>query len=249
MPTTAKHQTYLRRHGIRATTTPDRAAHHIAALRTAGLTDAEISTATRIGPTTLYRIAKRHGPITRAVEQRVLATPIPDRRPAVAVGVATIPADGTRRRLQALVVAGFPPVHLGREFGIDRRNLHVLLHGADQRTTLRTAARVMAYYLAVWDQPAERHGVRPTAAARARALGSAHEWAPAAAWDDIDDPQARPDSGVHVSRLVAIVEDTAELARQGYSREGIAGRLGGIGWDAVRQAHRRAGAKLPPLLD
>jgi hypothetical protein len=51
-----------------------------------------------------------------------------------------------------------------------------------------------------------------------------------------------------VSRVRAVVDDAAELAAQGYSREGIAARLG-IGWDAVRQAYRRDGSSLPAMLD
>jgi len=243
---TAKHATYLRRTGVRATVTPDRAAHHIHTLRTAGLRDQQISTITGVSATTLYRIAKRHGPITRATEARILAAPIPASQHTTST--ASIPATGTRRRLQALATAGYPTAWIALRIGIDRRNLTALLHGHDQRTTLRTAHRVTRLYLAHWDSRAEDHGVSPLAAARARRIAAANGWMPAAAWDDIDDPNAVPHLGGDVSRLVAVVEDTAELAAEGLSREGIAARLG-IQWDAVRQAHRRARRILPAFLD
>jgi len=243
---TAKHAVYLRRTGVRATVTPDRAAHHIHALRTSGLRDQQISALTGVGVTTLYRIARRHGPITRATEARILTATVPTA--GTTTSVATIPATGTRRRLQALAAAGYPTAWMARHLGDDRANVHRLLHGHDQRTTLRTAHRVTRLYRAHWDSRADDHGVSPLAAARARRIAAANDWVPAAAWDDIDDPNAVPNLGGEVSRLVAVVEDTAELAAEGLSREGIAARLG-IQWDAVRQAHRRARAVLPAFLD
>jgi hypothetical protein len=243
---TPKHATYLRRTGVRATITPDRAAHHIHTLRTAGLRDQQISALTGVGVTTLYRIARRHGPITRATEARILTAAIP--ATGTTTSVATIPAVGTTRRLQALAVAGYPTAWIAQRTGIDRRNLTPLLHGHDQRTTLRTAHRITRLYLKAWDKPAEQHGVSPTRAANARRIATAHQWAPAAAWDNIDDPLEVPQLGTEVSRQAAVVEDAAELAAEGLSREGIAARLG-IQWDAVRQAYRRARVALPAVLE
>lgn len=47
-------------------------------------------------------------------------------------------------------------------------------------------------------------------------------------------------------RAMVVIEDTAELAWRGLDREQIAARLG-ITWDAVAQAHRRRGIRLPEL--
>ncbi|MFD5564502.1 hypothetical protein [Kitasatospora griseola] len=244
--TSTKHATYLRRTGVRATTTPDTAARHIHRLRAHGLRDPQIATAARIGIATVYRIARRHGPITRAVERRILEVPMPADA-GIANCTATVAAVGTVRRLQALVVNGYPPAVIALRLGMPRQRLHDLLHGRHQRAAVHTAARVSHLYLEWWDQPAEQR-VTSAAAERARTIATAHGWMPAAAWDDIDDPAVEPDLGGNVSRVQAVVEDTAELVLEGLSREGIAARLG-IQWDAVRQAHRRAGVPLPAMYD
>lgn len=237
---------YLRRQGVRATTTPDHAARHIAALRRAGMRDADIATAATISPATLYRIAKRHTPtISRAVEQRILTVPVPD---TPCRSLATTPAHGTARRLQALAVAGYPPHWIARQLHMTRQQAHALLHQHHPAIALRTETRVTALYLAHWDQPPAAAGIALEDTLRAQQLAAQHAWVPAAAWDDIDHPDTVPDLGGHVSRVRAVVDDAAELAAQGYSREGIAARLG-IGWDAVRQAYRRDGSSLPAMLD
>lgn len=246
---TTTYARYLRRQGVRATTSPDRAAHHIALLRRAGMRDPQIAAAAHRSAATLYRIAKRHTPtISRATEAAILAVPVPAQPTPLTGRAATTHSHGTARRLQALVVAGNPPAVLAALLGVGRGHFADLLHQRYPRTSIHVASRVEALYLERWNKPAENHDVPPFAAAEARALASRHGWAPAAAWDDIDHPNTRPDLGGETSRQQAVIQDTAELAAQGYSREGIACRLG-IGWDAVRQAHRRAGVRLPTLLD
>jgi hypothetical protein len=244
MPTTPvltpKHRQYLRVPGRVPAT---RAAAHIRKLRAANLTDTQLRTAAHISISTLHRAAHQHGRIATTTERRILAIPIPP-RPTTATSRATTPPHGTRRRLQALVHAGWPPVTLATTLGIRRARIHLLLHQEHGPVTIATATRVSALFQHLWDQQPEEHGVRPIAAHRARLLAARHGFAPALAWDNIDAADAVPDLGVEVSRVRAVVEDTAELVLEGLSREGIAVRLG-IGWDAVRQAHRRAGVPLP----
>lgn len=248
-PNSAKHVRYLHRQGVTALTAPGRAAHHIHQLRAAGLRDPHIATAAGISCATLYRIARQHTPrITRATEQRILAVTIPDQPITLTGRAATTASHGTARRLQALVVAGNPPAVLATLLDIGRGHLGDLLHQRNPHVAIHTAARITRLYLQRWQQPAEHHGVPAADAAAARALAGRYRWAPSVAWDDIDAPDAAPDLGVEATRQAAVIEDTAELAAQGYSREGIAWRLG-IGWDAVRQAHRRGGMPLPVLLD
>jgi len=249
MPTTPvlspKHRQYLRTHGTpsRRTTNPNRAAAHIQQLRHAGLTDQQIRTAARIGHSTLDTAANRRANISVRTEQRILAVPVPA-GPQRVVSVATVPPHGTRRRLQALIHAGWPPITLAAEIGIHPNQLYRLLHQQHDAVAVRTEAAVTRGFRRLWDQQPEEHGVRPISARRARLLAARHNFAPALAWDDIDAADAVPDLGREVSRVQAVVEDTAELVREGLSREGIAVRLG-IGWDAVRQAHRRAGRPVP----
>lgn len=237
-----KQARYRRAAGHRATCSPDRAAHKINLLRQAGMTDLQIRAAARCGRATYYRAAGQHGPIMRTTEQRILAVSVLEVRPPATT--AGIPPHGTRRRLQALVTAGWPPVVLAAALGMTRQLLCELLHRERDGVALSTAARVEDLFASLWDALPEQHGVRPAAAARARLLAARWGWAPALAWDDLDAPAAAPHFGGVVSRVDAVVEDTAELVAEGLSREGIAARLG-IQWDAVRQAHRRAGLPVP----
>jgi len=242
-----KQARYLRAHGGSATCPPDRAAAHIAALRRAGMTDADIRTAAQVGITAFYRAAGEHGPITRGTERRILAVPVPASS-ALARSVATVAPHGTRRRLQALVYAGWPPPVLAAALGMKLQLLHELLHREHDQVAIRTDAAVSALFSQLWDQRPEAHGVKHATANRARQLAARHGFHPAMVWDDIDAADAQPQYGEEVSRQQAVVEDTAELVREGLSREGIARRLG-IQWDAVRQAHRRAGKDAPTILD
>lgn len=242
-----KQARYRRQAGHRATTAPDRAAAHITTLRAAGMTDLLIRAAARISATTLYRAAGQLGRLTRASERRILAVAVP----AVSApprSLATTAPHGTRRRLQALVYAGWPPPVLAAALDRKVQHVHELLHRDRDRVSLRVEAAVRALFAELWDQQPEQHGVRPAAATRARELAARHGWHPDVVWDDLDDLDALPQYGAETSRQQAVIEDTAELVREGLSREGIAVRLG-IQWDAVRQAHRRAGVDVPLILE
>lgn len=248
MPTTPvlsrKHADYARTTNGPARVNPARAAAHIQQLRRAGLTDRQIRTAAGgLAESTLYRAAQQHARISCITERRILAIPLPT-EPRTIVSLATTPPHGARRRLQALVHTGWPPVVLAAALGLRHARVHVLLSREDAPITVATDTAVRRLFRALWCQQPEEHGVRPIAAHRARLLAARHSWQPALAWDDIDAADAVPNLGAEVSRVRAVVEDTAELVREGLSREGIAARLG-IGWDAVRQAHRRAGVPVP----
>jgi hypothetical protein len=242
--TNSTHARYLRATGHRATCPPDRAATKIDTLRRAGMTDQQIRAAAGCGLRTYYRAAHQQGPIMRTTEQRILAVTVLEVRPPATT--AGVPPHGTRRRLQALVVAGWPPVVLAGGLGMKLQQLHFLLHQERDGVSIRTAARVEGLFGELWDQVPERHGVKGAAAGRARLLAERWGWAPALAWDDLDDPSAAPQWGDVTSRGTSVIEDTAELAAEGLSREGIAARLR-VKWGTVRQAHHRAGVPLPEV--
>ncbi|MFG2913327.1 hypothetical protein ACGF0D_10610 [Kitasatospora sp. NPDC048298] len=228
--------------GIRATVPPHRAAAHIAALRQAGMIDTEIRGAAHIGLGTYYRAARQQGPITRRTEARLLAVRPASSRPPRST--ASVPPHGTRRRIQGLVAAGWPPAVLARTLGMHLQQLHELANRHEQCVAVATAERVRLATRDLWGRQPETCGATHASTARARQLAARHGWHPLAVWDDIDDPDEQPRYGEHESRLTAVVEDTAELIAEGLSREGIAARLG-IQWDAVRQAHRRSGVSTP----
>lgn len=102
-------------------------------------------------------------------------------------GRQLVPAVGTRRRLQALAAAGWPLSVVSTELGFSpSRAGHLLTAPVIHR---RNADLVRRLFDDWWDK-------RPRGSAlsiartlqRARAEG----WAPAAAWDDIDDPAEKP---------------------------------------------------------
>ncbi|KPI09891.1 hypothetical protein OV450_3382 [Actinobacteria bacterium OV450] len=109
------------------------------------------------------------------------------------LGPSTIvDATGTRRRLQALVAAGWPQHHLAMALGMTDNNFSAAI----QRTsvTVRTARAVKALYDKRWSWDPRAHGVDNQAYSRACNHAASRGWAPALAWDDdeIDIPSAKP---------------------------------------------------------
>lgn len=104
-----------------------------------------------------------------------------------------VAATGTHRRLQALVVGGWPKRQLGHRIGWTEANLVALLK--QPRTLARTALLVRDLYDQLWKQDPLEHGVLLHDVNRARNLAASRNWAPVGAWDDdtIDDPAAFPD--------------------------------------------------------
>lgn len=156
------------------------------------------------------------------------------------LGAATIiNATGTRRRLQALIAAGWPQHHLAVRLGMTDSNFGGTLRR--DRTLVRTARAVRALYDDLWRADPLGHGASPAGVTQARNRAAANGWAPAGAWDDdtIDDLAAKPDLGGKVSRQEAIAEDAQWLIEsQDYTREQAAGRLG-VSRDAVNHAISR----------
>lgn len=223
---------------------PDKAARHIHALRLTGMPDAEIMQAASITVSTFYRIVGRAGSIRRHVEQQVLAVKAVPR--SLVGNCSRIDGTGTRRRLQALVAAGWPCNALASRLGADDKYTHEVLTGDGRAVMLRTAAKVNDLFAELCGQRPEAHGVRPVSATRARNLAKRRNWHPAGVWDDIDNPDERPNYGDRTARSAAIVEDVAELVAQGFSRDAIAERLD-ITWNYVQIAHSREGIPMPEV--
>lgn len=103
---------------------------------------------------------------------------------------------GTRRRLQALVAAGWSQSRLARELGITPGNFCAMMRR--ELVTAATARAVCALYDRLWKLPPPEHDQRTRiAASRARRYAAARNWAPPLAWDDdqIDQPGASPCTG------------------------------------------------------
>jgi hypothetical protein len=108
-------------------------------------------------------------------------------------GAVAVDATGTRRRLQALVAAGWPQARLAARLGMLPSNFGVTLSSGQVLTS--TARAVRALYDELWRQDPREHGVGARAYSRARNQAAARQWAPVGAWDDdqIDDPAGFPD--------------------------------------------------------
>lgn len=104
-----------------------------------------------------------------------------------------IDGTGTRRRLQALVAAGWSQSELARRLGTDPANFTKTI--TSDLVAAGTARAVIALYDQLWRADPVEHGVPQRWADTARRLAVAKQWAPIGAWDDdqLDNPDAFPD--------------------------------------------------------
>ena len=158
-------------------------------------------------------------------------------------------AAGTRRRVQALMRAGWALGALGARAGRTRKAMAKIL--TYRNVSPATAAWVRELYDDLWDRPPpEATRLEKGAATKARNYAREHGFAPVGAWDDdpgsphfIDDPDAVPVPGcVRGDRPEwgALTENAVELAGQGEHVEMIAQRLG-VKAKTVERTLQRAG--------
>lgn len=104
-----------------------------------------------------------------------------------------IDGTGTRRRLQALVCAGWTQSELARRMGMNRANFGRTIVGS--LVEAATAKAVRALYDELWRVDPVTDGVPEFRAAAARLIATSNRWAPIGAWDDdrIDAQEAFPD--------------------------------------------------------
>ncbi|WP_099024363.1 hypothetical protein [Mycolicibacterium palauense] len=122
------------------------------------------------------------GRVELATSDQVLAVPLPDR---VIDGGGMVPSVGTRRRLEALMLAGWSGAAIGARLGVTAQS--VSSYRTRAQVTARTAVAVRELCSELWMTP----GSSTHTARRAAASG----WAPFLAWDDIDDPEEQPNLG------------------------------------------------------
>lgn len=138
--------------------------------------------------------------IRRQTAERILAvTAASDTRPA-----RYVDATGSRRRLQALAVMGWPSRDLAARMGA-RDHSTVLDIQSGKLTTVRqsTVDAVRALFDALWDESGP--------STRTRSMAVKRGWQPPLAWDDetMDDPAAGPADAAEpsMSRRDILVED------------------------------------------
>lgn len=127
--------------------------------------------------------------IRPGTEARILAVrPSPDLLGAAAL----VDATGTRRRLQALIAAGWSKQKLASRLGAGPQNFGAMMERP--QVTAATARAVTALYGELqYTLPPHEDYRDKSAWNRARGYAAARNWPPPGAWDDdIDDPAARP---------------------------------------------------------
>lgn len=191
---------------------------HLQDLMNAGAGWLQLQAAAGCSPSTLHSLL--HG--TRPTIRRSTATRILALRPGDCIpGKAPQLAVGSVRRVRALYAIGYTSRAISKASGLDDKTIRDLLAGESTTTIRRVADAVAATYRRLVAQP----GHSQRAIRRARAEG----WHSPAAWDDIDDPQAVPDTGdddTPTPRTTALAEDWDWLRRQGYTRTQAAARIG-----------------------
>lgn len=102
-------------------------------------------------------------------------------------GPQRIPALGTRRRIQALYADGWAMSRIAEVAHLDPYQVRVISRGIPQEVYLSTAQSIeRAFEQLSMAAPIDRF------TNRARAQAQRRGWAPALAWDDIDDPSELP---------------------------------------------------------
>lgn len=177
-----KRRRYLTATGNSLLTDATPVAEHLATLTASG--DALAVIARRLGRSrgTLTRITNgRARTVSRTIANEILAL-TPGRSIAPNSG---IPALGSIRRTRALVALGHTCLTIRAKSGVERTVVSSLLNGHVETVAFSTTQAVAAGY--------RNLGQRAGNSTRSLLRAERELWAPPAAWDDIDDPDALPD--------------------------------------------------------
>lgn len=157
--------------------------HHIERLHAAGWTQAQIARAAGLVHHLIGDVHKGRQMIAKATALAILSVPI---GPAPA-DVRDVDATGTMRRLRALVAIGWPIEQLGPRLGIFPTALGNISRGERDSVRIETADTVALHYQQLSRIPGPSN--------RGRILARKKGWHGPLAWgDNIDDPQAQPDT-------------------------------------------------------
>lgn len=223
------------------------AREHVQQLRSVGTSLQRIATLSGVGYGTVARLAygnasSRQPPTERLrhdTEQRLLN---------LRAGAGTVPpgarveATGSRRRLQALVAAGWPLRTLAQRLGRSPGNLRRTMKA--NLITDACARRISRTYTELHNVPPPGHtAVERARASHARATAREFGWLPPWAWDDIDGD--RDDLAIEEDELEGSLDEIAiEQAIRGESvqltraeRDEVITRLTNRGLSARRIAY------------
>ena len=190
---------------------------HVRSLRDMGYSMRRIGAEAGLDTDTLTKLGEWNpgGRVLLSTHEKIMSIPLPTRM--VNGGSQAVPNVGTRRRLQALVAAGYPNEFIAAEFGVSAVSIGQLMRR--EYVSAETLDRVRELFNRLQLVP----GPSDHARRRAQRLG----WAPPLAWDedDIDNPSARPcqDSSLSMDEFLAQYE---KWRARGYSNKRTAAMLG-----------------------
>lgn len=206
---------------------------HVQFLVGRGMSCTQISIAAGVARATVANAAAgRNLAFNRTIADKIMTV-----QPRIVRDTDRVPFTGTQRRIQALHVIGHGPLSIATATGLSTYNVRVIAHGGRGAITAATYRAVRAAYRELICTP----GPSPRARKKAIRLG----WLPPIAWDDIDDPNCKPEGARKTKakadsrRVVADVSRVAELTAAGRSAQQIADELGCHSRSVVR-ARRRA---------
>lgn len=211
---------YDRANGVRRRVDATQTRHHLERLTTRGWTNRQIAIAAGLDPTTMSVIRSgRYAQVARHTAAAILAIRL-DQDPPIPRGLTD--ATGTRRRLQALMVLGYPLPEIARQVGVSYFSLIQTAHGKWSAVRTPTAQKIARLYRRLHLTPAP-----PTRTAEfVRNEAMEQGWVGPGAWDDIDDPACQPEAFEVTGPRHIHPDDVAELAGRGLDDREIGRRLG-----------------------
>ncbi|WP_028654869.1 hypothetical protein [Nocardioides sp. J54] len=215
---------------------------HIALLRT-HYTVSAIATLAQMNSSAICRISNgQQAKITPDVEGRILAV-----RPGLDVGRQWVNPIGAMRRVQALCAIGYALHWQGTRLNYQKANMWALVRGDKPYITGAVDRRIRELYDELCMKPrTSTLSTEKASITKAHRMAAREGWAPPLAWDNIDDPDERPNLGAPDARnhngtrpLHLMVEDAEWLADSGLNLTGVLHRLN-VNRDTFRDLLRRA---------
>lgn len=142
--------------------------------------------------------------------------------------ITRVSAVGPRRRLQALRRLGWTIAQLAELTRLHPHTIRAVSNHRNRTVTPPTAAAVHRAYEDCWDRPPPtRRAEEVRAVEQARLHAIEMGWAPAMAWDNIDDPDEAP-QGVRplLDPVQVTAEEAVQLLQAGLSPHEVAKRMG-----------------------
>lgn len=196
--------------------------NHITRLRVAGMGIKQIARSCGVSPGAIQLIVDRRTGLAVKVlpstAARILAITAPSTTSDVPAATRPASALGTRRRLRALVAAGYTPSMLSHELGIAPKDAYTLFSHCDD-----VPAGIAQAVADLFD----RLEMTPGPSDRARILAHKLRWAPPLAWDEDSIDDADCDPAPAAAKPLTFPERYRELRELGVHDElAIARRLG-----------------------